>query len=64
MPSSAFLLLRDDDFARMITFLRSIPGRRAGTNVSVGPLGRLGLLTGQFKVGATLVGEAERAGRS
>ena len=25
MPSSAFLLLRDDDFARVITFLRSIP---------------------------------------
>ncbi len=56
MPSEAFTRLRDEDLARIIAFIRSLPPVDGpGPSVSVGPLGRLGLITGKFKTGATLV---------
>ena len=62
MPSEAFTRLRDEDFTRIIAFLRSLPRIDGpGRSVSVGPLGRLGLLTGQFSVGTKLVDEVTHA---
>lgn len=62
MPSDAFARLRDEDFARIVGFIRSAPAVDGpGKSVSVGPLGRLGLLTGQFSVATKLVGEVNSA---
>jgi mono/diheme cytochrome c family protein len=49
MPSSMFSHLSDDDLGRIIAFLRSAsPVDGTPSTFSVGPLGRLGLATGQF----------------
>jgi mono/diheme cytochrome c family protein len=62
MPSAAFTRLSDEDFARIIAFIRSVPPVDGpGKSVSVGPLGRLGLLTGQFSVATRLVAEVAEA---
>jgi len=62
MPSAAFTRLRDEDLARMTAFIRSVPPSDGpGPSVSVGPLGRLGLLTGQFSVATKLVAEVANA---
>jgi len=50
MPSAMFAELADDDLVRIIAFLRSQPlveGPRG--EFQVGPLGRIGLVTGEFK---------------
>jgi mono/diheme cytochrome c family protein len=50
MPSEMYHELNDDDTARLMAFLRSRPrveGERTVT--SLGPLGRVGLLAGQFQ---------------
>ncbi len=58
MPSVAFARLRDDDLAHMLAFLHGLPPVDGpGPEISVGPLGRLGLLTGQFSVSTKLVAE-------
>ena len=62
MPSMAFRPLRDEDFARMVAYIRSIPPSDGpGPGIRVGPLGRVGLLTGKFNMGVTLVAEVENA---
>lgn len=62
MPSETFTRLHDDDLARIIAFIRSVPPVDGpGRSVTTGPLGRLGLLTGQFSVGTKLVGEVTSA---
>lgn len=58
MPAEAFNHLSDADLGRIIAFLRSLPassGPAAGN--SLGPLGRLGLVTGQFKTATQLIAE-------
>jgi cytochrome c553 len=56
MPSEAFVALSDEDLGRIIAFLKSLPPTQGpGPDVSAGPLGRLGLVTGRFKVVAQLV---------
>ncbi len=58
MPAEAFALLTDDDLARIIAFLKSLPAvEGSGPSVSLGPLGRLGLAIGQFKPVAELIAE-------
>lgn len=60
MPSAAFAGISDLDLGRIIAFLRSLPASSGpGPSISVGPIGRLGLVTGQFKVEAELVAGAE-----
>lgn len=50
MPSEMYHELHDDDTARLMAFLRALPredGER--TETSLGPLGRFGLLVGEFR---------------
>lgn len=59
MPSQAFAPLSDADLGRILAFLRSLPpstGLEGG--VSIGPVGRLGLLAGQYKTSLQLVEQA------
>lgn len=59
MPSAAFMGLSDEDLGRILAFLKSLPASSGpGPSTSVGPLGRLGMVTGQFKVEAELVARA------
>jgi cytochrome c553 len=59
MPSEAFSGMTDADLGRTIAFLRSLPPVAGpGPDVSMGPLGRLGLVTGQFHTVAELVATA------
>ena len=56
MPSEAFVLLTDEDVGRIIAFLRSLPALEGpGPSISLGPLGRLGVVVGQFKTVAQLI---------
>jgi mono/diheme cytochrome c family protein len=50
MPSMAFTHLTDEDLGRIIAYLRSVP-EASGPEASVklGPLGRLGIVSGKFK---------------
>ena len=58
MPAEAYVLLTDDDLGRIIAFLRSLPAVDGpGPSVSMGPLGRIGLVLGQFKPVAALIAE-------
>jgi mono/diheme cytochrome c family protein len=58
MPAEAFTYLRDADLGRIIAFLRSMPASTGpGPSLSLGPLGRLGLVTGQFRMAARLIAE-------
>ncbi len=58
MPSEAFVLLTDEDFGRIIAFLKSLPAVEGpGPSVSLGPLGRIGVAIGQFKTVAGLIAD-------
>ena len=58
MPSEAFVLLTDEDLGRIIAFLKSLPAIEGpGPDVSMGPLGRIGVAVGQFKPVAQLIAE-------
>ncbi len=62
MPSQGFTRLTDDDLGRMVGYIRTFPPVDGpGRSVSVGVLGRVGLLTGQFSVGTKLVEEVTSA---
>ncbi|HEY4367579.1 MAG TPA: c-type cytochrome [Steroidobacteraceae bacterium] len=54
MPSQMFAHLTDADLGAIIAYVRSVP-QRAGVarETSIRPLGRIGILTGQFKPVAT-----------
>ena len=55
MPSEAFAGLSDDDLARIVAFIRSLPATPGpGPDISLGPLGRLGFALGQFRTAAEL----------
>jgi len=58
MPAEAFASMTDADLGRVIAFLRSLPPVPGpGREVSVGPLGRIGLVAGKFKTVAQLIAE-------
>ena len=58
MPAEAFSAMTDADLSLVIAFLKSLPlVSGPGPDVTVGPLGRLGVLTGKFKTGAQLIAE-------
>jgi cytochrome c553 len=59
MPSEVFVNLTDADLGDIIAFLKSLPAVPGpGRSISLGPLGRLGFVVGQFKPVAQLVAEA------
>ena len=59
MPTEAFVGMTDADVGRIIAFLRSLPPLPGlGRSVSVGPLGRLGLVSGKFKTAAQRIAVA------
>ena len=61
MPSATFSRLKDDEGATLIAGIRALP--RAGTAMpsrTVGPLGRIGLVTGKFQTQPDLVPEYAR----
>ena len=58
MPSEVFAVLTDEDLGRIIAFLKTLPAVAGpGPSVSLGPLGRLGLAVGKFKLVAQLIAE-------
>lgn len=58
MPSEAFNGLTDEDLARIVAFLHSLPPRSGpGPGNSIGPLGRVGLALGEFKLVAQQLAE-------
>ena len=60
MPAEEFAWLTDADLGRIMAFLKGLPPSEGpGPNITPGPLGRLGLVTGKFKTAAQLIAEAE-----
>jgi cytochrome c553 len=58
MPSRAFAGLTDEDLGRILAFLKSLPERPGpGPAISLGPLGRIGVATGQYKTEVQLIAE-------
>jgi Cytochrome c. len=58
MPAEAYALLTDEDLGRIIAFLKSLPAVEGpGPSLSLGPLGRIGVVTGEFKTVAQLIAE-------
>jgi mono/diheme cytochrome c family protein len=56
MPSEAFAHLTDADVGRIIAFLRTLPPLEGpGPSVSLGPIGRVGVATGQFMTAAQVI---------
>lgn len=56
MPAQEFTLLTDADLARIVAFLKTLPSLDGpGPAIAVGPVGRLGFVTGQFKTAAQLI---------
>jgi mono/diheme cytochrome c family protein len=59
MPAEAFAGMTDEDLGRIIAFLKSLPPVSGpGPSVSIGPVGRLGLVTEKFKTVAQLIADA------
>jgi len=58
MPAEAFAGMTDADLGRIIAFLKSLPPVPGpGPDISLGPLGRVGLVAGKFKTVAQLIAE-------
>ena len=56
MPSEAFVLLTDQDLGRILAFLKSLPPAEGpGPSLSLGPVGRIGFIIGQFNLAAKLI---------
>lgn len=59
MPSQAFAPLTDADLGRIVAYLRSMPPVDGpGREISIGPIGRIGLLLAKFKTSLQLVEDA------
>jgi len=59
MPSQQFGLLTDADLGRIIAYIKSLPASAGpAASISLGPVGRLGFATGQFKTAAQLIASA------
>ena len=58
MPAEVFAGLTDNDLARIIAFLKSLPEVAGpGPSIAMGPVGRIGLAMGKFKTAAQLIAE-------
>jgi len=58
MPSEIFSGLTDEDLARIIAFLQTLPEVAGpGPSISMGPVGRLGLVVGKFNMVAQLIAQ-------
>jgi mono/diheme cytochrome c family protein len=58
MPSETFSGLTDEELGRIIAFLKSLPEAPGpGPSISPGPIGRVGLVVGKFKMAAQLIAE-------
>ena len=58
MPSEVFSGLTDEDLARIIAFLQTLPEVAGpGPSISMGPVGRLGLVVGKFNMVAQLIAQ-------
>jgi len=58
MPSEVFNGVTDEDLAKIIAFLHTLPEVAGpGPSISMGPIGRLGLVVGKFNVVARLIAE-------
>lgn len=58
MPSEAFAVMTDEDLARIIAFLKTLPEVPGpGPSISAGPIGRIGLIAGKFKTAAQQIAE-------
>jgi cytochrome c553 len=56
MPSDAFIVLNDDDLGRIVAFLKNLPPVAGWEpSVSLGPLGRIGLAVGKFRLVTQLI---------
>jgi mono/diheme cytochrome c family protein len=56
MPAQQFGVLTDSDLGHIIAFLKSLPPVEGpAPSISLGPVGRLGFATGQFKTAAQLI---------
>jgi cytochrome c553 len=65
MPSEMFSPLTDADLGRIIAYLRSRPPQSGpGREVRLGPLARLGIVTGQYAPAAFGVRQADSAARA
>jgi mono/diheme cytochrome c family protein len=59
MPSEVFVVLTDEDLGRILAFLKSLPAMPGpGPSVALGPVGRIGLAAGKFKLVAQLIAES------
>lgn len=59
MPAEEFMLLTDEDLGRILAFLKNLPAVEGpGPSVSLGPLGRIGLVAGQYKTVAQLIADS------
>jgi mono/diheme cytochrome c family protein len=58
MPSEGFIVLTDEDLGRIIAFLKSLPAVEGpGPSFSLGPVGRVGFVTGKFNLVAQLIAD-------
>lgn len=58
MPSETYTTLTDQDLARIIAFLKTMPEVPGpGPSIATGPIGRLGLAIGKFKMAAQHIAE-------
>lgn len=63
MPSEMFAPLTDEDLGRILAYLRTVPeGPGLAPEVSLGPMARLGLVTGQYAPAAVWVRVADSLG--
>jgi mono/diheme cytochrome c family protein len=58
MPSEAFVTLTDADLGRILAYMKSLPVIEGpGPSVSLGPVGRIGIVAGKLKTSAQLIAE-------
>jgi cytochrome c553 len=58
MPSDTYLSLTDEDLGQIIAYLKSLPLLQGpDASAELGPLGRIGLVTGQLSTAATLIAQ-------
>jgi len=59
MPSEAFIVLNDEDLGRIIAFLKSLPPLEGlEPSVELGPVGRIGIATGQLRLAQQFIAES------
>ena len=62
MPSQSFVHLTDDDVGRIVAYLRTLPPLQGpAPSLSLGPVGRLGVAIGKFRMAAQLIQDEKPA---